>query len=124
MVKQVSWAQVCELSISLTNQLSNNGVPRPGLSYLYDESRDAYQGERQLLGYREEAEHLIPLPDLAGCWYGFKPDQVDKLVWTSRRSKSQLVASKNDDGSWALEFVPSPEDPEYRGWYWQLFSNL
>ncbi len=59
---------------------------------------------------------------LSGGWIALRDHDVRYLYWQSLRSGNSLVATKTK-GQWTLAYVPSQEDPEYRGNYFRMYTS-
>ncbi len=55
-------------------------------------------------------------------WHAFDEEDVQMLYWESGTSGSGLQATKID-GKWMLCFIPSKENPSYRGVYYDMYKN-
>jgi len=117
--KVVSWEVVRNIANSLTNGLyPGEGVDinQAHMSSFDDGPMREFTLEEGRGGDWRDADW-----DGQG-WYALDEDDVCELYWKSWKSVSGLEAVKERKGKWNIRFIPSQDDPTYRGRYYELYE--
>lgn len=120
-VKNVTWEMVRNLSNRLTNQLYLGLGVDASQAHMSD-----FPGGpvREFFSLRNEYRKCTCNPDCQEGWFAFNEEDVNFLRWKSLSSGSILEAEKVGQGRWTLTFIPSTANPDYRGHYFYLFSEV
>ncbi|NCU41822.1 MAG: hypothetical protein EOM19_03815 [Candidatus Moranbacteria bacterium] len=118
-VKLVSWEVVRNITNVMTNQFYLGG-PDVDIERAHM-STSSFGGRDWTLEPGRTGKFLSG--GNWGGWWAFDEMDVSRLFLLSATSRSGIEATKLSSGVWKLRFIPSPNDPTYRGCYYSLFMG-
>jgi len=124
--KKVTWEVVRNIANNLTNGLDGHPDLDPEKAHLSWFSG----GPQREVVFTESGEEnhdwIGPTEEGWGDprfdgWIVLGEEDAEKIIWRSG-SGVKLVVAKTEEG-WTLEFIPSPDRPDYRGRYFQFYDQ-
>ena len=117
--ENLSWEIIKNVTNSLTNQIYFGELKTPGK---IDKNR-AYISANSYGGRDYNSTDISTLGEDEDVWDSLGAEGTSFMYFSSYSSGNELFAKKQKDNSWNLEYVPDENNPNYRGYYFEMWEN-